>query len=70
MIRVQVGGVMKKPPKKRRLTTTGKYLARLKVVHNIPDDAYVAGFEKEFVALFRNEIIKRLFKGQPAKDDK
>lgn len=32
-------------------------------VDNVPAGAYVGGFETDFVRLFRNEIIKKLFKG-------
>jgi hypothetical protein len=60
---------MKKPPKKPRLTPAGKYLATLKVVDNIPEGAYIGGFEKDFVSLFRNEIIQKLFKKAPDKNE-
>jgi hypothetical protein len=61
---------MKKPPKKLRATPTAKYLATLKVVDNIPEGAHIGGFEKEFVSLFKKEIIEKCFKKPSDKDSK
>jgi hypothetical protein len=40
-------------------------LARVGITHvvdNVPEGSYIGGFEADFVRLFRNDIIKKLFK--------
>jgi hypothetical protein len=53
---------------KKKRQVSSKLAKTMKVVHNIPDGAYIGGFEKDFVAIFRNEIIKKLFKKPPIKE--
>ena len=47
--------------RKKRSSKTSEPLKTMKVVHNIPKGSNVGGFEKDFVRLFRKEIMKKLF---------